>query len=571
VPGQGPSAGVLAFTDQHTDVVGSFTAAGTALAGSSSYDPLGNVTSTAGSPAGKLGYQSGWTDAATGQVNMAARWYDPAAGQFTSRDATVVSPVPNPAAANPFAYVDDNPLTRTDPAGTSWWGDITHAWHAAASWASSAWDTAASWASSAWDATTSWVSSTWDATISSIDAQIRALDREISVLNQEIKDAQREVRSLTARAVHTVARAAVHVTHRAAHAVTTAYHEVRHVAKAAATFARNHEAAIAGIAAGVAVFAGCEALTAGVVTVGCAAAAGAVGGLVSYGISCGSSAGGCSAAGALVSAGEGALGGALGGALAGPLGGKLASSILGRVLPDLAIQGLTGATAGATAGGAAAAAYSLDCRSSSTGCSWTGLAAATSQAAAAGALTGGALAAASGLLSSPAATRGAPDDSVKWPGRLLTPKTTAYAHTPPKAVINEGVNSVSNIGAGAAARSADTIAAAEPGSAFSGVYDPASRRLSSYPSVADPAAPGAPVNAVRMYGGHGQINSAVFGGSDSTVGFTAFLNDEGDAISMGWRSRSVNVGNFGQIEAPMEYRQPIMDIIGEMTGLPVSG
>lgn len=74
-----------------------------------------------------------------------------------------------------------------------------------------------------------------------------------------------------------------------------------------------------------------------------------------------------------------------------------------------------------------------------------------------------------------------------------------------------------------------------------------------------------------MYGGHGQINSAVFGGSDSTAGFTALLNDEGDTISMGWRSRSVNVRNFGQIEGPMEYRQPIMDIIAEMTGLPVSG
>jgi hypothetical protein len=74
-----------------------------------------------------------------------------------------------------------------------------------------------------------------------------------------------------------------------------------------------------------------------------------------------------------------------------------------------------------------------------------------------------------------------------------------------------------------------------------------------------------------MYGGHGQINRAVFGNSDSTVGFTAFLSDNGDAISMGWRSRSVNMANYGQIEAPMQYRQTIMDIMGRMTGLPVSG
>jgi hypothetical protein len=74
-----------------------------------------------------------------------------------------------------------------------------------------------------------------------------------------------------------------------------------------------------------------------------------------------------------------------------------------------------------------------------------------------------------------------------------------------------------------------------------------------------------------MYGGHGQINSAAFAGSNSTVGFTAFLSDNGDAISMGWRSRSVNMRNYGQIEAPTQYRQAIKDIISEVTGLPVSG
>ncbi len=155
------------------------------------------------------------------------------------------------------------------------------------------------------------------------------------------------------------------------------------------------------------------------------------------------------------------------------------------------------------------------------------------------------------------------------PGTITPSAAIEPAPPTPEAGINEGVNSVSNIGAGAAARSAETIAGAEPGSAFSGVYDPMSGRLSAYPSVPDPAAPGAPINAVLSRGGHGQINRAVFGGSDNTVGFTAFRNDDG--ISIGWRSRSVNVRNFNQIEAPMEYRQSIMDIIAQMTGLPVSG
>ncbi len=71
--------GVLAYVDQHRDVVGDFGAGSAALTGSTSYDPLGNVTATS-SQAGSLGYQSGWTDQATGKVNMAAGWYNPATG-----------------------------------------------------------------------------------------------------------------------------------------------------------------------------------------------------------------------------------------------------------------------------------------------------------------------------------------------------------------------------------------------------------------------------------------------------------------------------------------------------------
>ena len=48
---------------------------------------------------------------------MGARWYTPANGQFTSRDTAQVNPVPSEAAANPFAYAADNPLTGTDPTG----------------------------------------------------------------------------------------------------------------------------------------------------------------------------------------------------------------------------------------------------------------------------------------------------------------------------------------------------------------------------------------------------------------------------------------------------------------------
>ncbi|HEY0718242.1 MAG TPA: LamG-like jellyroll fold domain-containing protein, partial [Streptosporangiaceae bacterium] len=116
VAGGSAAQGTIAWADQHSDVVGDFTAAGTSLAGSTSYDPLGTVLSASGQ-SGRLGYQSSWTDPATKKVDMGARWYDPSTGQFQSKDTTTVNPENNSAAANPFAYAGDDPLGATDPDG----------------------------------------------------------------------------------------------------------------------------------------------------------------------------------------------------------------------------------------------------------------------------------------------------------------------------------------------------------------------------------------------------------------------------------------------------------------------
>src|SRR5205814_2922294 len=67
---------VLAWTDRHTDVVGDYTTTGTALAGSRTYNPLGVVVANS-NLVGNLGYQSEFTESASGRVNMAARWYNP--------------------------------------------------------------------------------------------------------------------------------------------------------------------------------------------------------------------------------------------------------------------------------------------------------------------------------------------------------------------------------------------------------------------------------------------------------------------------------------------------------------
>ncbi|WP_436521516.1 ricin-type beta-trefoil lectin domain protein [Actinoplanes sp. HUAS TT8] len=110
------ATGRYAWTDLHTDVVGEFTATGTTLPGSVSYDPWGKVLASGGM-LGKLGYQSEWTDQGTGKVNMMARWYDPETGTFDTRDTASNSPNPTSGAANRFAYAEGNPLTNTDTTG----------------------------------------------------------------------------------------------------------------------------------------------------------------------------------------------------------------------------------------------------------------------------------------------------------------------------------------------------------------------------------------------------------------------------------------------------------------------
>ena len=119
VTGVNTAAGVktVALTDQHMDLSGMFTAAGTTLAGSATFDPWGTVVASTGS-AVQAGFQGGWTDPVTHLVHMGARFYDPAAGQFLSQDPVTTPAQGDPAAGGDLhAYVDDSPVTGTDPTG----------------------------------------------------------------------------------------------------------------------------------------------------------------------------------------------------------------------------------------------------------------------------------------------------------------------------------------------------------------------------------------------------------------------------------------------------------------------
>ncbi|MFD7540923.1 LamG-like jellyroll fold domain-containing protein [Streptomyces sp. NPDC059819] len=360
------ASGVLAMTDSHNDVVGTFTAGATSLAGSSTYDPMGKVTAGAGM-IGHLGFQSGWTEADTGKVGTASRWYNPSTGTFLNKDSVSLNPMPNSAAANPFAYVNDNPLAGTDPSGHCWICDV---WHDTTSSVSNAWDSATSYASSSWNSFSSWASQSYNTYVAPVVHHVVQAAKHIARrVVHRVRDAYRATVRYSRRVYHYAARhvrryyrAAVHAVHSAYHAVKQAAKRVVHVAKKAAhavehaartayhatvkavkttaTFVKHHAAAITSFVVSTAVFMGCEAVTAGVGTIGCAAVAGAAGSLVDQGFKCAQHGGSSCSVGAFAgSAVDGAVSGAVGGAL-GSIGGKILSKFAPKAME--AVGGLFG-------------------------------------------------------------------------------------------------------------------------------------------------------------------------------------------------------------------------------------
>jgi RHS repeat-associated protein len=83
------------------------------------YDPYGNPVGP-GAPAfpdGEKGFVGGTTDTATGLVNLGVRQYQSATGSFISPDP-LTKPF-DPQDLNPYAYVEDDPASESDPTGAS--------------------------------------------------------------------------------------------------------------------------------------------------------------------------------------------------------------------------------------------------------------------------------------------------------------------------------------------------------------------------------------------------------------------------------------------------------------------
>ena len=77
------------------------------------YAPYGATRYSDGSTPTAYGFTGQRADSATGLMDYGARYYDPISGRFISADSVQS----NGTGADPFAYVDDNPETNTDPTG----------------------------------------------------------------------------------------------------------------------------------------------------------------------------------------------------------------------------------------------------------------------------------------------------------------------------------------------------------------------------------------------------------------------------------------------------------------------
>jgi RHS repeat-associated protein len=104
--------------DGHGDATHWYNAATAAVTETKQYDPFGLVTATTGTGTQlpTTGFQSDWTDPATGDVNMGARWYNPSTGTFRTRD-TVFGTLETPFSLNRYTYALNSPLTYMDPRG----------------------------------------------------------------------------------------------------------------------------------------------------------------------------------------------------------------------------------------------------------------------------------------------------------------------------------------------------------------------------------------------------------------------------------------------------------------------
>jgi RHS repeat-associated protein len=87
-----------------------------------SYDIWGNPIQETQTVDNPFRYSGEYWDKTTALLNLRARWYDPDMGRFLNED-TGQGDLKNPQSENLYTYVENNPLTHSDPSG-HWLVDV---------------------------------------------------------------------------------------------------------------------------------------------------------------------------------------------------------------------------------------------------------------------------------------------------------------------------------------------------------------------------------------------------------------------------------------------------------------
>jgi RHS repeat-associated protein len=218
----------IALSNQHMDLVGLVAAAGASVAGSAVFDPWGKPLGTSGTQV-QAGFQGGWTDPATGQVLMGARFYNPATSGFLNQDQVNTSAAADPAAGGDLhAYVNDNPVTGTDPAGHCWGlCTFTNAYHAVVNHVvKPVAHAVARVVRPVVHAVVHVVKRVVARTVAVVHTAVRVVRHVASVVVHRVADAYHAAVHYAARAVKAVAHYAVRAARAVVHVVRTAYHKV---------------------------------------------------------------------------------------------------------------------------------------------------------------------------------------------------------------------------------------------------------------------------------------------------------------------------------------------------------
>ena len=170
------------------------------------------------------------------------------------------------------------------------------------------------------------------------------------------------------------------------------------------------------------------------------------------------------------------------------------------------------------------------------------------------------------VASAPSVASGCP--SARGPAPLVEEPTVSGAQTGSPVRPSGELTTLTNVEAEIAA--ADVLPQYVPGSGFSGVYNPATGQWVAKASGDASLVSGQPIRTVPRRGGHAPAEAnlmARIGITDTSgnVGFV-LLREEGNILRIRWNSGQINLRNFGNSAAPLEYRAAIRESIQRETG-----